>query len=406
MRKLLVILLLSLQSQMAFPQDHVSISGQIIDAETKEPLPFATVHLKNTSQGVSANEDGAFDFIVTEGETIVVSTLGYSPKSFDIHYVQRSNLRIFELTSQPVILEEVVISGEKKQLSGEAILKLAVKNQKQNFPSGNYALSVFFRETNQVNDEYIKLVEAAATIHGKKYPNTSKKVLIDEIRTASDLNLSTPITTEVDYNPFREFQSLIGKIGIRRACKKCDYKIEDYLSSGENLIAIISSQVINTDFPRVFRYYIDLENYAVIKMEFETKIPFGEGFPTSYANHESSLVYLKRTFDYQPYEGKYYLNRYHQKVTHEYRALEGIYKNYQTTHNFHVITNNIKIETLPVADETGLMNYKDKISEASKSYNAEFWKTYNILKQTPLDKKIISDLSKGKSIENLFIEKD
>lgn len=187
----------------------------------------------------------------------------------------------------------------------------------------------------------------------------------------------------------------------------CRYEIENYLSHEGNLTAIISSQGVNPAFPRIFKYYIDLETYAVIRMEFETKIPFGAGFPASYENHASSVIYLKRTFDYKPHKGKYYLNRYHQQVTHQYNNAthQGI-DSYQTIHNFHVITNNISSDTDILSNKAELMNYKDQISKTSKSYNANFWKTYNILKQTPLDEKIISDLSKRAVTSDPFVKKD
>ncbi|MEM6736254.1 MAG: carboxypeptidase-like regulatory domain-containing protein [Bacteroidota bacterium] len=387
-----------------YTQETITISGKVIDTETKAPLPFAAINIKNTSKGVIANEAGVFDLIVTEGKAIMISTLGYAPKSFNIKSIQDNNQELFELDNQPVLIDEVIVSGER--LSGEAILKLAIKNQRKNFPPDNYTLSVFFRETNQINDTYFKLVEAAATIYGKKYPNTTKKVFIEEIRTASNLKLAVPIATEEAYNPFREFQGLIGKISNIRACRSCVYEIEDYITFEENDVAIISSTGTNADYPRIFRYYIDLETFAVIKMEFESKLPFGLGFPDSHKSHKSSLIYLKRTFDYKSYEGRYYLSRYHQQVTHQYNASTSESKSYQTTHNFHVITNNIISGTDFPSGKTDLMNYKNQISETSKSYNSDFWSTYNILRQTPLDEKIISDLSSHKSLENLFTEKN
>ncbi|MEM0940297.1 MAG: carboxypeptidase-like regulatory domain-containing protein [Bacteroidota bacterium] len=94
-----------------YTQETITISGKVIDTETKAPLPFAAINIKNTSKGVVANEAGVFDLIVTEGKAIMISTLGYAPKSFNIKSIQDNNQELFELDNQPVLIDEVIVSG-------------------------------------------------------------------------------------------------------------------------------------------------------------------------------------------------------------------------------------------------------------------------------------------------------
>ncbi len=396
-------ILLTIQSTA---QEHFTITGKIIDVETKEPLSFATISIQNTAKGVVANEEGQFDLIVSLKDSIMISVLGYDPLTEKVEHIAKSGQTIFGLNARPVLLDEVIVSEENKKLSGEEILKQVIKSQKANFPDSNHALSIFFRETNQINDEYFKLVEAASTIYGNKYPNKSKKVFIDQIRTANNLKVSVPIATEGNYNPFREFQGLIGSVSNVRACKKCKYQVEEYLTYEGHLAAIIISTNNNETHPRIFRYTIDLETFAVIRSEFESKIPFGIGFPTMHEGYESSLIYLKRTFEYKPHNGRYFLQRYHQKGIHHYSSMADSLESYQTTHDFHVVTNQVQTSVEPPGKNENLMSYKDEISEMQKNYDPEFWKYYNMLKQTPLDKKIIEDLKNKSSLENLFTEKE
>ena len=133
MHKLTYVFILSC-SLNCFSQKPVVITGKVIDSETNVPLPFATISLKNTSQGVVANENGEFDFVITHGDAIVISTLGYAAGSFDLEAIRSSGQTVFALTSQPILLEEVIVSGQKEQLSGEDILKQAIKNQRKTFP--------------------------------------------------------------------------------------------------------------------------------------------------------------------------------------------------------------------------------------------------------------------------------
>lgn len=402
MNKLTFTLLLAF-SLRGLPQEAVTFTGKVVDAETSEALPFSTIHVRNTPHGVVANKNGEFDLIVTEGDEIEVSTLGYLPRTFQLNTLKRTSQNVLGLTNQPILLTEVIVSGEKEQLIGEEILKQAIKNQKKNFPTDNYALSVFFRETIQVDSQHAKLVEAAATIHGKKYPNRTKKVFIDQIRTSNDVEMPEPVATHLaNYNPFREFQSLTGKIGKIRACKSCTYEVEGYISHHGKPAVIIGSVRNSPKFPRFFRYTIDLESFAVLTLEFESTQAFGQGLPSDLGTYQSNLNYLRRVYSFQEYNGSYYLSRYHQQAVFEYRSRTDSTDSHQTTHDFTIVTNNYQAATEAPTEEENEMSYKDQISEAKKSYNPDFWKSYNILKQNSLDQKIIDDLSKNQSVDSLF----
>ena len=56
------------------------ITGKIIDDETSEPLPFATIALKNKGKGTVTNNNGEFGMKITPdyyNDTLSVSYLGY-----------------------------------------------------------------------------------------------------------------------------------------------------------------------------------------------------------------------------------------------------------------------------------------------------------------------------------------
>lgn len=60
------------------------IKGKVIDANTKETLPFANVYLKNTNIGTTTDMDGNFeltipDSIQNKNLTLVITYIGYQP---------------------------------------------------------------------------------------------------------------------------------------------------------------------------------------------------------------------------------------------------------------------------------------------------------------------------------------
>lgn len=54
-----------------------TISGRITDAETGEPLPFASIYVPSTKSGAASNGDGYFQVSLGGGNKVVFSYLGY-----------------------------------------------------------------------------------------------------------------------------------------------------------------------------------------------------------------------------------------------------------------------------------------------------------------------------------------
>jgi len=60
-----------------------SISGTVFD-ETGGPLPGATIIVEGSSRGVATDFDGNFSIEVSEGETLLVTYVGYADQRITI----------------------------------------------------------------------------------------------------------------------------------------------------------------------------------------------------------------------------------------------------------------------------------------------------------------------------------
>ena len=385
-----------------YPQtnSHIVISGKITDQETGEHLPYATIGIMGTAIGVVSNKSGQFSINIPKahlGDSLLVSMFGYHRIKMPIKDLSANEH--FKLKQQVFELDEILISAKDKKLTGDDVWKLARKNQRSNLPDDDYSLTTFFRETYQLNGQYFKLLEAAATIYGRSFPRAKKDVFIDEIRLLRGVDVSLPLSIGKDYNPFREFQGTTNRLPNRKACANCSYEIKEYIANDNGLLAKITSKQSSPDFIycRRFTYLIDMDNYAVLQFEFEAMMPFGQGFPeTLDSTYNSSLTYLKRRVDYSKYEDKYYLNQYHQHIKHEYRAIESSEK-YTSEHQFYLIANNVNPNVELQNEPIDKMNYRSKLESNVQEFNEEFWANYNILLQTPQDEKIINDLEEAQS---------
>ena len=97
-----------------YGQNSESRSVQVIDQQTKEPVSFATVLIKNTTKGTVSNRQGFFDCMESNPENIiVVSCMGYETKEFKSDKIPN---KIF-LDQATKLMETVVVSaGRKREL--------------------------------------------------------------------------------------------------------------------------------------------------------------------------------------------------------------------------------------------------------------------------------------------------
>ena len=111
MRKLLAIVALPLLS-LSLPclsRAQVTITGTITDSK-KNPLPGATISLKNSNSTTSADISGKFSMTIPGDKgVIVISNIGFSPQTFNVD-ANSKNLSVV-LTEEAGKLEEVVVSG-------------------------------------------------------------------------------------------------------------------------------------------------------------------------------------------------------------------------------------------------------------------------------------------------------
>lgn len=107
------------------------IMGKVIDAHTREPVPFSNVILKGTSAGATTNFEGKFSIEVRNAgsDVLVVSYIGYET------YQQTINLNVFqelliELNPANILLDEVeILPGENP---AEIILRKVIENKEEN----------------------------------------------------------------------------------------------------------------------------------------------------------------------------------------------------------------------------------------------------------------------------------
>ncbi len=136
-------LLIQAIASSIYAQDNSVITGKIINGEDKEPLPFASIRLKNHPIGTISNENGDFDFYIPKSkrtDTLTISFIGFNTYEVPLANINRE-LEIL-LTPSSNVLDEVILT-EKDPLD---YIKKALDRLPENYPQNDYQTIAYYRE--------------------------------------------------------------------------------------------------------------------------------------------------------------------------------------------------------------------------------------------------------------------
>ena len=96
------------------------VSGIVVD-ENNEPIPFANVYFKNSTEGVITNENGRF-YLESEKSyaILVVSFIGYTAQDVKLEKAVTYNMKV-TLTEGETLREVVLVSGKLSKKNNPAI---------------------------------------------------------------------------------------------------------------------------------------------------------------------------------------------------------------------------------------------------------------------------------------------
>lgn len=95
-----------------------TVTGTVVD-DKNAPVPYASVGVKNTKRGTTADANGKFSISAASGETLVISAVNYTPQEFAVTGAGEISV---QLTVSSQTLNEVVVTAlgikrEKRQLT-------------------------------------------------------------------------------------------------------------------------------------------------------------------------------------------------------------------------------------------------------------------------------------------------
>lgn len=146
--KLLAFICLCILSLTMVAQDqncNCCIVGKVFDNDTKDPIPFATVLVKDTNKYAQTNENGMFLIadVCPEQYTLILSILGYEQSEVSTQYAQGKISNYF-LKAEISNLENVTVKGERAKEKGTETIsqERITKQDLQSNPTQSLAQSI------------------------------------------------------------------------------------------------------------------------------------------------------------------------------------------------------------------------------------------------------------------------
>jgi hypothetical protein len=295
------------------------ITGKIIDDETSEPLPFATIALKNRGKGTVSNNNGDFGLKITPdlvNDTMSVSYLGYLGREIPVKKVFGNNLTI-SMKKEFISIPEIIIKTHNPQ----EILSRAFKAIPHNYGDKPALMTGFYREGVMKKSELQTYSEAVLQIYKSAYSGTfyrdqikvykSRKIEnIDRSDTLA-IRLKAGLSTCLELDGARNTFDFLPRAGMN----DYSYRLTDIVTYDDETAYVIEFVQRDTVELPLFKgvIYINTVDYAMLNAEFEINPKLIHKMKSSFISSTSRgfdtwPVSVKYSVSYRKMKDRYFLN--------------------------------------------------------------------------------------------------
>jgi len=322
-------------SDLIISDSTIQIKGEIIDAETKKPIAFASVGILNTMFGTVSNQNGEFLFrfpASCKDSTVYIANIAYKNKEVPVLNFT-NKLNIIKLRQAFISIEEVIIrNADPKQ-----ILKNAILNSKKNYFQNPVIISAFYRESIQKNKHLSGYSEALLKIYKTPYRPTlrsdrikvekSRKIVSAEKNDTLKLKLQDGLYSSLNLDFIKNPINFLDENNMQYY----DYRLIDIVPYNNSTAYLISFEQKKSVKNPLYKgkIYVDNKNFAVIAAEFQYNMKSNRN-KLNFVVKKTGKIIVKpvsaRYFiKYKKINGKYILNHVRAELSFKVRKKRSIF---------------------------------------------------------------------------------
>ncbi len=373
-------------------QEMITIKGKIVDAETRNPLVFATVAVKESNVAIVTNIDGEFTLKI--GETVTsknleVSFLGYKNKIVPLSELKENGGKnVIMLEAAPIPIKEIIV----KPLDPTEIVNKAIQNISVNYETQPNLMTAFYRETIKKNRTYVSIGEAVVEIFKAPYNSDARfdGARIYKGRKSADVQKMDTVLFKLQGGPTSVLQLDIVKntesVLTREAMEYYNYTIGGVIEIDNKPHYIIDFvQKPSVDIPLFMgSFYINMETYAITEAEF--------GFNLDDKDAVSSIFIRKKPLGmkvtpeiatyrtkYREQNGKLHFEYSRAEVKFKVNWAKRLFHTYYTTMSEVAVTDRTDKEVIKFAGKDKL-RYSDVFTDKVNAFaDTKFWGDNNVI---------------------------
>ncbi|GAB4423134.1 MAG: hypothetical protein OHK0039_39630 [Bacteroidia bacterium] len=376
-------------------------SGRCIDAESGEPIAYASLRIAGSTTGTLSNATGAFSLPVQHaGQHVAVSCLGYERQV--VTAPDAPGDWVIRLVPRPYTLGEVFIYPD--ETTARDMLSAAFRALKTNMPTQGYVLHSFYRHYCRESGVYGRLIEAALDIHDQaghdrllRSPDQKLGVAVQQVRRSLDFtrfsaqrHVPIALYTTLIHDP----TSYQGPLWLHLKDEAFRYEFTGNTYLDGEVVHIIRASGRDRGRHYSADVYLQARDLAFLRVAEQIS-------HTTRRGSQRTSRFDHYRFAYQHLNGRYYLSH----ALNEGRLIEAQLDSMGHTawsrdHYHHV---ELMVHEVGRADpRVRRGNEPGEAALRAVPYTPTFWAAYPILAATPLEEDIARDLSSRLPLNEQF----
>ena len=388
-------------------QNLIVIKGKVIDAESRAPLVFATVAVKESNVAIVTNIDGEFTLKVGDlstSKTLEISFVGYKNKTIPLSELKDNGSKnVIALESAPIPIKEIIV----KPLDPVSIMEKVISNLNKNYETVPNLMTAFYRETIRKNRTYVSIGEAAVEIFKAPYNSDLRfdGARIYKGRKNTDVEKMDTVLFKLQGGPVSVLELDLAKntesVLTREAMQNYNYTLSGVVEiDGKPHYVIEFVQKPSVEMPLFMgSFYVEMDSYAISEAEFGFNLTNKEAAQSIFIKKKplgmkiTPEIATYRT-KYREQGGKWHFTYSRAEVKFKLDWKKRLFNTYYTTMSEIAITDRTDKEVIKFAGKDKI-KYNDVFSDKVTAFtDKDFWGDYNVIEPDQSIESAIRRLSK------------
>lgn len=368
----------------------IMISGKITDAETSDPLPYATIGISHRGKGTVTNFNGEFILKISDeslDDTLTVSYVGYVNRLIPVRSLPGNEMTI-SMDRDFIPIPEIIIRTQDPRL----IISKTISSIASNYGTTPASLTGFYREGVYRKKEPQIYSEAVVKIYKSPYTRSflndqikvirSRKIENLEVRDTLAVRLKAGLSATLSLDGMRHLFDFLDPSSLN----SYEYHLTDIVTIDDQSAYVISfvQREWVTEPLMMGDIYINVDNYAVVLVEFEINPEYIDQTAGSYISrlprdYSMKPEYVRYRARYREIDGRYYLAHVRGDLGFMARSKRRLFNSHFNVF-FELAITDFRTEGVERFDHEELAPVYSVFSRTITGYDSNFWKDFDFLK--------------------------